>query len=132
MLVPPYSSSTVMPSTPRLPRLRHNSLGNSLARSMAAARGAISRAAKLATVSRRIAIVSPSPKSRPGFIIAAGLVIGFAVHGHQGLQQRGAQGLLARFHREYVRPRDNQGAAGAYHFAARDQPFAVAQRHDIH
>src|SRR5512141_344537 len=108
MAAPPYCSSTVMPSTPSLPRLRHKSLGNSLARSRAAARGAISRAAKLATVSRRIAIVSPSPKSRPEFVIAARLVIGFAVHGHQGLQQRGAQGLLARFHGVYVRPRDDQ------------------------
>ena len=46
MPVPPYSSSTVMPSSPSWPSLGHRSRGNSLERSISAARGAISRAAK--------------------------------------------------------------------------------------
>ena len=34
MPAPPYSSSTVMPSTPRSPNLRHRSAGNALSRSI--------------------------------------------------------------------------------------------------
>jgi len=45
------SSSTVMPSTPRSPSLRQRSGGNSLERSISAARGAISLAAKSRTLS---------------------------------------------------------------------------------
>ena len=42
MLAPPYSSGTVMPSTPSSPILRHRSIGNWSLRSISAARGAIS------------------------------------------------------------------------------------------
>ena len=44
----------------------------------------------------------------------------------------GAQRFLARLHRIYVGARDHQRTAGAYDFAARDQPFAVARRQDVH
>src|SRR5947207_15131247 len=44
--------STVMPSRPSLPSLRHRSGGNWLVRSISAARGAISFPAKSCTVSR--------------------------------------------------------------------------------
>ena len=47
MAAPPYSSSTVTPSSPRSPSLRHRSIGKALLRSISAARGAISPAAKL-------------------------------------------------------------------------------------
>ena len=59
MLVPPYSSSTVMPRSPSAPIFGHRSIGNSLERSISAARGAISFAAKSRTVWRSISIVSP-------------------------------------------------------------------------
>src|SRR5512134_3145056 len=52
-----------MPSSPSPPILRHRSIGNSLLRSISAARGAISRRAKSATCSRSMSAVSPSPKS---------------------------------------------------------------------
>src|SRR3712207_1458185 len=52
MPAPPYSSSTVTPSTPRSPSLRQRSAGNSLRASISAARGAISAAAKRATSAR--------------------------------------------------------------------------------
>ena len=66
MPAPPYSSSTVMPSTPRSPNLRHRSIGNALSRSIAAARGAISSAAKASTVARSMSAASPRSKFRPG------------------------------------------------------------------
>src|SRR5262245_38938402 len=68
MPAPPYSSSTVIPNRPRSPNLGHRSRGNSLSRSMRAARGAIASAAKSATVARRISSVSPSSKSSPEYI----------------------------------------------------------------
>src|SRR5574343_494136 len=66
MLAPPYSSPTVMPSTPRSPILRHRSMGNWSLRSISAARGAISLWAKSCTASRRASMSSPSWKFRPG------------------------------------------------------------------
>src|ERR1700712_5290349 len=66
MPAPPYSSSTVTPSTPRSPSLRQRSAGNSLSRSIAAARGAISTAANASTVLRSMSAVSPRSKFRPG------------------------------------------------------------------
>src|SRR6059058_1514788 len=66
MLAPPYSSGTVIPSTPISPILRHRSMGNWSLRSISAARGAISLCAKACTVSRRASRSSPRPKSRPG------------------------------------------------------------------
>src|SRR3712207_3314689 len=65
MPAPPYSSSTVTPSTPRSPSLRQRSAGNSFRASISAARGATSAAAKRATSARRASAVSPRPKSRP-------------------------------------------------------------------
>ena len=47
MPAPPYSSVTVTPSSPTEPSFGHRSAGNSLAASIAAARGAISSAAKI-------------------------------------------------------------------------------------
>ena len=67
MPAPPYSSSAVMPSTPRSPNFRHSSFGNSLVRSISAARGAISSAAKLRTVSRSMSADSPRSKFRVGY-----------------------------------------------------------------
>src|SRR5580698_3028009 len=66
MPAPPYSSSTVIPSTPRSPNLRHRSAGNALSLSIAAARGAISSAAKASTEVRSMSAVSPRSKLRPG------------------------------------------------------------------
>src|SRR5579863_5380007 len=66
MPAPPYSSSTVIPSTPRSPNLRHRSTGNALSRSMSAARGAISSPAKASTVARSMSAASPRSKFRPG------------------------------------------------------------------
>ena len=69
MLVPPYSSSTVMPCRPRSPSFFHRSAGNSFFWSTSAARGAISSAAKDCTVSRSISMVSPRWKSRLGMFM---------------------------------------------------------------
>ena len=55
-----------MPCRPRSPSFFHRSAGNRLSWSIAAARGAISSAAKLRTVSRSISMVSPRSKLRPG------------------------------------------------------------------
>ena len=55
MPAPPYSSSTVMPSRPRSPELRATDpSGTSLSRSMSAARGAISSAAKPRPVAQHV------------------------------------------------------------------------------
>src|SRR3990172_10036136 len=67
--MPPYSSSTVMPSTPSLPRRRQRSLGKLLLRSISAARGAISLPANLATVARRASMVAPRLKSKQGVLM---------------------------------------------------------------
>src|SRR4051794_27566142 len=66
MLAPPYSSDTVMPSTPTSPILRHRSIGNRSLRSISAARGAISACANSRTAWRSASISSPSWKFRPG------------------------------------------------------------------
>ena len=66
MSVPPYSSLTVMPCTPRSPSFFHRSAGNSFTRSISAARGAISAAQKDCSVSRRASMVSPRLKFRLG------------------------------------------------------------------
>ena len=66
MLAPPYSSGTVMPSTPSSPILRHRSIGNWSLRSISPARGAISASAKARTASRSASMSSPSWKFRPG------------------------------------------------------------------
>src|SRR5690349_4297782 len=71
MLAPPYSSGTVMPSTPTSPILRHRSIGNWSLRSISAARGAISVCANARTASRSASTSSPSWKFRPGKFIAA-------------------------------------------------------------
>ncbi len=65
MSAPPYSSLTVMPSTPRSPSLRHRSIGNWSVRSISAARGAISAWAKSCTASRSASMSAPSWKSIP-------------------------------------------------------------------
>jgi hypothetical protein len=56
MLAPPYSSGTVMPSTPSSPILRHRSIGNWSLRSISAARGAISLCAKAHRVAQRVEV----------------------------------------------------------------------------
>src|SRR5690606_34059402 len=73
MLVPPYSSETVMPSTPRSPNLRHRSIGNWSLRSISAARGAISFAVNCSSVSRSIATSSPRSNFSPGMVAIVGL-----------------------------------------------------------
>src|SRR5258705_9764988 len=60
--VPPYSSLTVSPRTPRSPSLRQRWCGKRFSSSIAAARGAISSAANLLTVSRSMSISSPCEK----------------------------------------------------------------------
>src|ERR1700740_1565911 len=60
-----------MPSTPRSPNLRHRSIGNWLVRSISAARGAISAAAKLTTLSRIASAVSPKSKFNDGIWFAS-------------------------------------------------------------
>src|SRR6185436_20384750 len=74
----------------------HRSRGNSLVRSMSAARGAISRAAKWETVSRRMSTVSPRPKLRPWCMEASRLAPGAAAFCRPGWQTgegEPAQGL---------------------------------------
>ena len=71
MLAPPYSSGTVMPSTPSSPILRHRSIGNWSLRSISAARGAISASANARTASRSASISSPSWKSSPGSLMVS-------------------------------------------------------------
>src|SRR5262245_9248393 len=66
MFAPPYSSDTVMPSTPSSPILRHRSMGNWSLRSISAARGAISACAKAVTASRSASTSSPSWWLSPG------------------------------------------------------------------
>src|SRR3954464_7098619 len=97
MLAPPYSSGTVMPSTPSSPILRHRSIGNWSLRSMSAARGAISLSANERTASRNASMSSPSWKFRPGrFMGVPDLVFDVvaAGDGHEGGLHRGDQ-LLA-------------------------------------
>src|SRR6266536_1039033 len=65
MPLPPYSSSTVIPSSPSCPSSGHRSRGNLLVRSISSARGAIRSAVKLCTLSRRASTCSPRPKSKP-------------------------------------------------------------------
>src|SRR4051794_12849393 len=69
MPAPPYSSPTVMPSTPSAPILRHKSIGNWSERSISAARGAISACAKSRTASRSASTSSPSWKFSPGRVV---------------------------------------------------------------
>src|SRR3990167_3640311 len=86
MLAPPYSSDTVMPSTPRSPILRHRSIGNWSLGSISAARGAISDCAKSRTASRRASTSSPNWKFRPGML--AGMLMVFScVNGGCGPDQ---------------------------------------------
>ena len=59
MSAPPYSSGTVMPSTPSSPILRHRSIGNWSLRSISAARGAISACGEVAhRVAQRVDVVA--------------------------------------------------------------------------
>src|SRR5574343_322150 len=98
MAAPPYSSPTVMPSTPRSPILRHRSMGNWSFLSISAARGAISVWAKSCTASRNASLSSPSWKFRPGRFMESvswkGCSIGFG-HGRQRLLHHGAGRDLA-------------------------------------
>src|SRR4026208_725043 len=55
-----------MPSSPRLPSLRHSSAGNWFVASISAARGATSLRAKSCTLARSMAIVSPCSNRRKG------------------------------------------------------------------
>src|SRR6185312_3172486 len=113
MLAPPYSSLTVMPSTPRSPILRHRSIGNWSLRSISAARGAISAWAKSRTASRRASMSSPSWKFSPGRLAMAvsldfggkvdpaGSVfhVGAARDGHQRRAHGGDEFFAAVVHR---------------------------------
>src|SRR5688572_1680809 len=60
---PPKSGSAVTPSRPSAPSSFQRCAGNSFERSMSAARGAIFSCAKRRTMSRRLSISSPWPKS---------------------------------------------------------------------
>src|SRR5581483_9547672 len=55
-----------MPSSPSAPSFPHRSPGNWLERSISAARGAISAAAKSRTLARSISTSSPRANCRPG------------------------------------------------------------------
>ncbi|MNL10287.1 hypothetical protein D3C87_1310840 [compost metagenome] len=66
MFAPPYSSATVMPSTPRSPIFFQASIGNWSDRSISAARGASSACAQLRTEARSISMSSPRSNLRPG------------------------------------------------------------------
>ena len=82
MPAPPYSSSTVMPSRPSAPSFGQSARGNSFVRSISAASGATSDAAKSATVSRSMSAVSPRSKSNGGRlleIIGVGAGMGWGV-----------------------------------------------------
>src|SRR3954468_4890344 len=74
MLAPPYSSATVMPSTPSSPIFSHRSIGNWSLRSISAARGAISAWANACTASRSASMSSPSMKFRPGRLFISRLL----------------------------------------------------------
>src|SRR5574343_403824 len=98
MPAPPYSSPTVMPSTPRSPILRHRSMGNWSLLSISAARGAISLRAKSCTASRRASMSSPSWKFRPGMFmewVSLGICSVSFGHGCQRLLHDGAGRHLA-------------------------------------
>src|SRR5665647_1820635 len=73
MLAPPYSSPTVMPSTPSAPIFCHRSIGNWSLWSIWAARGAISLWANSRTASRSASMSSPSWKLSPGRLVMMGL-----------------------------------------------------------
>src|SRR5687768_13769445 len=60
---PPKSGSAVTPSRPSAPSSFQRCAGNSFEWSMSAARGAIFSCAKRRTISRRLSISSPWPKS---------------------------------------------------------------------
>src|SRR4051794_21448377 len=66
MPAPPYSSATVIPSTPSLPIFGHKSIGKSLDLSMLAARGLISSVANASTLSRSMSALSPRSKLMAG------------------------------------------------------------------
>src|SRR4029453_9117482 len=96
-----------MPCRPRSPSFFHRSAGNRLSWSICAARGAISSAAKLRTVSRSISMVSPRSKPRPGSWIMVvsvwGLISGGgAARAQRRLLELGQQPLLLRFRRDLV------------------------------
>src|SRR5574343_1367495 len=136
MLVPPYSSPAVMPSRPMSPNFFHRSAGNSLARSISAARGAISASAKAFTASRSMLMSSPRPKSRLGmfmwFVSVLGLFFSLAMHDHDGLLHQCAKRFLAVLHGEYFRLRDDQRAPRAHHLATGDQFLAIGRGHQVH
>jgi hypothetical protein len=64
-----FLAAAVMPSRPMSPNFFHRSAGNSLTRSISAARGAISASAKALTASRSMLMSSPRPKSRLGMFM---------------------------------------------------------------
>src|SRR5574343_1218170 len=136
MLVALYSSPAVMPSRPMSPTFFHRSAGNSLTRSISAARGAISASAKAFTASRSMLMSSPRPKSRLGmfmwFVSVPGLFFSLAMHDHDGLLHQRAKRFLAVLHREHLGLGDDQRAARAYHLAAGDQLLAVGRGDQVH
>src|SRR5438477_11816481 len=108
-----------MPSRPTEPSLRHRSGGNSFVRSISAARGAISLAAKSRTVSRSMAMVSPW--SKPRKLIAQPCSFGMirsTGEPHEGLLHGGDVLAILSVH---LRARHGEGAAGFHHLAARNE-----------
>src|SRR6184192_3726314 len=122
-----------MPSRPTEPSLRHRSGGNSFVRSISAARGAISLAAKSRTVSRSMAMVSPwskprkliaQPKNQGPTTFSAwfcpcsfGVIRSTGEH-HEGLLHGGDVLAILSVH---LRARHGEGAAGFHHLAARSE-----------
>src|SRR5512146_3425998 len=124
MSAPPYSSGTVMPSTPRSPSLRPRSIGNWSVRSISAARGAISACAKSRTASRSASMSAPRSKSSPGSCIglsSSDFLVCYTVHDHQRLLHRGYTRTPVALHTEDLGAHDGQRPSGLEHFADGDQ-----------
>src|SRR5471030_87962 len=71
MPLPPSTSSTVMPCRPRAPIFGQSWRGNVSVRSISAASGVISAAAKSRTVSRNRSISEPRSKSSAGYSLVS-------------------------------------------------------------
>src|SRR6185437_110937 len=132
---PPQASSTVMPSRPMPPSFTHRSAGNTLSRSMSAARGAISPDANLRTDARSMSIVSPSSKSSEGkFSMCSPCAVSsirLPVHDHQRLLHDRDQCAFPAPLRVDFAARDRERASGLDDESFRDHTLSLRRREQV-
>src|SRR6266568_5074685 len=134
MLVPPYSSSTVIPSRPSSPIFRHRPIGNGLLLSLSPARGPISTAANCCTVARSMSTVSPRWKFSAGKLSIAklsGLSVRLAgQHDERLLHDRAKRSLSAGFGVDLA-ARNGKRPARFDDFGLRDQALSRRRREQV-